>query len=1000
MTSYHQTLIKIKFLFVFFIVNASLFAQETATISLGDSLYIAAKGRMRVGQFDAARHLLGLAEKACRNPSGELYFRIKKSYARIFYLEGKLSNMRSSLASSIKESISHHSDSSFEYAMIIHEKGIYHLGSAQLDSAIFCIKLALDVIQKSRKETDSEYVKYLNDLGVVFYRQNRFSEAIKYYSKSRDLKLAKSSTYDGVVAMADLNIGQVYLNYGDYDVAIDLFERALDFYIESGQAYHRNVAQIYANLGICYSRKSYFKKAITYQEKAIEVWSSLFGPNHAKVAYGYKTIAYSYDQSEDFANAWKYIKEAVRILEELPERSELEYIQAQITKAIIEMDSKNYEEAIRTNQSLIQKYQGSNLKDQLTNVYHNLAIVYNLIGDGEKAEELSKNSILLNEQREKSPRLYEKIYQNLIVANTIQGAYEKADSLIGKAISYGGATSFSDLDLANSEVNSTYHIIRAALRNTIQAFRETGDRRWLEKGRVYIGQLESSLGSQIVKLVQSEMAEVLHRQHTLNGLMLTILFESYQATGDMEYLERFIQVQDNGKSNLILSNILKNDAYASNGVPDSLAKLEKQLTLNIAVAKNRKDLDQSLTLYKRLDSVRTAISSYRRNYEALTLERLDLQRVQSTLLSNEALIQFSIVDSLIYTSIVTNNDLNLIQLKSSFLEDLSSQLDALKQKNINNLSCQTLIKPIMDVLPQRITALHFVRDGGLNLIPFEIFKGKENRYLIEDYAISNQLSFSHYLHAKQQRTGYGKILAFNPTFSGERILASNYNEIIRGSLDPLRGAEEETSRLVNDFDAIELSGENATETAFRNQMDDFNYLHFATHAIIDDANPEYSKLVLSPDSLSDGYLHAYELHSMNVSSELVTLSACNTGFGQVRAGEGAMSLAHAFSYAGAPNILMSLWPVNDQSTAELMSYFYENLNEGMRKNEALRQAKLTFLKNADPVKAHPYYWAGFVISGSPEPINFGKSSYLTLYLIIGGLVLAIGMIYFKSSRSF
>jgi CHAT domain-containing protein len=100
-----------------------------------------------------------------------------------------------------------------------------------------------------------------------------------------------------------------------------------------------------------------------------------------------------------------------------------------------------------------------------------------------------------------------------------------------------------------------------------------------------------------------------------------------------------------------------------------------------------------------------------------------------------------------------------------------------------------------------------------------------------------------------------------------------------------------------------------------------------------------------------------------MNADLVTLSACSTGLGKLVTGEGMLGLTRAFFYAGARNVTVSLWNVNDFSTSALMKAFYENLNRGLSKRAALRQAKLTLLRGKQAVWQHPYYWAAFVLVG-------------------------------------
>jgi CHAT domain-containing protein len=145
------------------------------------------------------------------------------------------------------------------------------------------------------------------------------------------------------------------------------------------------------------------------------------------------------------------------------------------------------------------------------------------------------------------------------------------------------------------------------------------------------------------------------------------------------------------------------------------------------------------------------------------------------------------------------------------------------------------------------------------------------------------------------------------------------------------------------------------------------YVHFATHAVLDENVPSRSGIVVSGgpdvDAGEDGLLQAGEIADLNLSSDLVTLSACQTGLGKRVDGEGILGLAHAFETAGARSLVVSLWNVNDFSTSQFMAAFYRALKAGMPKAGALRAARAEVLRSANPLLRHPYYWAGFVLIG-------------------------------------
>lgn len=125
----------------------------------------------------------------------------------------------------------------------------------------------------------------------------------------------------------------------------------------------------------------------------------------------------------------------------------------------------------------------------------------------------------------------------------------------------------------------------------------------------------------------------------------------------------------------------------------------------------------------------------------------------------------------------------------------------------------------------------------------------------------------------------------------------------------------------------------------------------------------------------DSYLHNYELYNFTMSPKLAVLSACNTGFGSLESGEGVMSLARAFTYAGAESVVMSHWRVDDRASSDIMQLFYKYLSEGYMKDEALRKAKFEYLENAPVVAQHPFHWNNFVVLGDVSALKSSPSWY-------------------------
>jgi CHAT domain-containing protein len=219
--------------------------------------------------------------------------------------------------------------------------------------------------------------------------------------------------------------------------------------------------------------------------------------------------------------------------------------------------------------------------------------------------------------------------------------------------------------------------------------------------------------------------------------------------------------------------------------------------------------------------------------------------------------------------------------------------------------------------------------------------------------------------------------------SDSQITSPELRDVVRRGygLEPLPASRTEVERIARLYPgrATTYLAEEATEERAK-AAGRVRYLHFATHAIVDEASPLNSALVLTipenPEGRDNGLLQAWEiLETMRIDADLVTLSACETALGKEMGGEGLVGLTRAFQYAGAASVLSSLWNVGDESTAELMARFYGYLKAGQSKDAALRQAQLDLIHSAaSPSRqrpnrttagalSHPFHWAAFTLVG-------------------------------------
>jgi CHAT domain-containing protein/Tfp pilus assembly protein PilF len=281
-------------------------------------------------------------------------------------------------------------------------------------------------------------------------------------------------------------------------------------------------------------------------------------------------------------------------------------------------------------------------------------------------------------------------------------------------------------------------------------------------------------------------------------------------------------------------------------------------------------------------------------------------------------------------------------------------------------------------------------DAALHELPFAaLWDDQKKRWLIEQapIAIIDSLSTRAAILGSASRANQGSVLAVGEPLLAARAGDASERSALVNAQPPLPGARAEVALLRQRFGARAhiLTGSAATEAAVKSQSGNAETLHFAVHAIYDSARPSQSALLLAAATGSDaddGLLHIWEVfEQMRLNAELIVLSACETARGEQFSGEGLLGFSRAFHFAGARNVLATLWRIEDTSTADLMRSFYAAPKTQTDPAAALRSAMLKFIGNRDSTDAdtargvggiaprdsahqnlaHPYHWAGFQV---------------------------------------
>ncbi|MDO9580377.1 MAG: CHAT domain-containing protein, partial [Bacteroidales bacterium] len=141
----------------------------------------------------------------------------------------------------------------------------------------------------------------------------------------------------------------------------------------------------------------------------------------------------------------------------------------------------------------------------------------------------------------------------------------------------------------------------------------------------------------------------------------------------------------------------------------------------------------------------------------------------------------------------------------------------------------------------------------------------------------------------------------------------------------------------------------------------------------------------------------YEVYGIPLKAKMVVLSSCNTGSGLLSSGEGILSLARGFIYSGSQSVVMAMWEIEDRSGTEIIRMFYDNLKKGNSKSVALKKARIAYLKKADQLRSHPYFWATLVIYGSNAPLYYTRQ-LIILAVIVFMIILVSIMVYLRKRK--
>lgn len=859
----------------------------------------------------------------------------------------------------------------------------------------------------------SKIATTLNGLAGNYYSQGNFMTAIEYLSRS--LKQSEEVGDQRQVAAVTFNIGATYQVWGDYSSALEYEQRALLLMKELGL--QENVNYILYGIGGIYKSLGNYDAALKYNKQGLEM-SEKSGSKRA-LADGYCHIAADYFEKSAYSlaasNASKCveIRQSAGLINNLPDalydlgniyqrqgdqRLAMQYFEKGLKMATEAQQQQNvsallnargyshfltgdFHAAAEDYNAAIQNLEAQNNRPQIATTQRNLGYLH-----------------LAGGQFPEARKAFE---AGLALLKDMNAKAEEADVLHGLSeVSFHEKEFDKSMDLSSESLKLSNESNNPAI--LWQALTTLG------KTQSVLGRPEEAIQSlnkaiAIVDEIRLNIAGGEEEQQRFfedklapYDQMIGLLVQQDKREEALNFAERakarvLHDVLENGKMEIAKSLTPQEQEQEQKWVEQLVSLNGKIRTENAAAQPNKANLAE---LNNQLSQSRAGYEAFHAGlYDAhpeLKMQRgktepPHLRELENLLPAKNAFLEYTVTDSETFVFVVKRDanrkpTLNVYRIPIS-RSDLSHQVETfrsrLSDRNPDFVSAaQSLYKLLVEPAAPDLASqegLVFIPDRELWGLPFHALMDPQGSYLMEEKAVSYVPSLTVLRDIEQlvtQKPVPNKtLLAFgNPQIATSVVARASFAYRDQ-TLAPIPETETEVrllQKLYGSASARIYTGEAASEGTWKQEAGKFSILHLATHGILDSNSPLYSHVLLShppAEAAEDGLLEAWEIMQMNLSADLVVLSACETALGRIGAGEGMIGLSWAFFVAGSKATLVSQWKVESEATSELMLAFYQSLKRGDTKAMALHHAAQNLSRNER--YRHPFYWAAFVLIGDP-----------------------------------
>ncbi len=812
--------------------------------------------------------------------------------------------------------------------------GVVEENALDFDNALKALSASVKINEEIGEDLNRG--KELRRIGRVNYlRLNKYAEAQKYFSEA-NLLFQELNNPEQIVE-SWLELGLVSEKLGDFSKALEFYKKA------EGLAQENNlklqVSKSFLYQGNTHWFQGNYQKAFRFQKQSLKLAEEI--GDQRQQAFIYNTLGLIYWTLNDSQRALDNIEKSQSLAEEI--NSLIDVASAFNNMGLVYRKDKKYERSIELFEEALNRDLQLKSKWGQGYTHRNLGISYLRMKLLTEAEEHFSQAIQLSEEIGNQT--------NLVKTKLELGNLYLERNQCEQAIPIFTATAKLSKTINVPEV--TWRALQGMGKCLVKTNRQKEAIQVYKESVTVVEKMRAS-----IKVEEFQNGFISDKQDIYKELIL-LLLDIGKVEESFNYAERaksrsFIDLLGNQKINLkdSVSQELFNKLNEQKLVIHQVESLLGQTEGEEEIQRVSQELIQARNRYQDLliEAKETSpeISTF------VTVDSIRLEKLKTIIEQDMVLVEYLITERELIAWVISKKDIQVVRTKlgNSQLEKviMDYRMRIQKLAPLEDQSIQLynwIIRPI-EKLISNYRVVGIIPQGHLHYLAFASLNDGE-AYLFERHPIfyspsASVLDFT--FKRKYKKEGPVKVLALgNPDLG-----TFNYD---------LPLAELEAKAIRWDFPEVTiLTREEATESWLQKNIHKFQIIHIASHGEFDPVNPLFSALKLAKDKESDGNFEVNEVFSLNINADLVTLSACQTGLGDIVGGDELVGLNRAFIYAGTHAIISSLWRVSDISTAVLIKHFYRNYTEA-NKAESLRKAQL-LVKSLYP---HPGYWAAFSLTG-------------------------------------